>query len=129
MDITCNFIYNILYIKSALYNNIHYFQSKSSHIRQVVWNIAILKDMALIFLSASWHDKALEIISFITSNEGSVMGILNNKQINELLEICILQGYGYIALVRYIYIYILFIYHLTLYMYIYVYIFELYIIR
>lgn len=107
MDFTCNFIYDLLYIESALYNNIHYFQSKSSSIRQVVWNIVILKDMALVLLRASLHDKALEIISFIISNERSIMGILNNNQINELLEICISQGYGYIALVRcYIYIYI-----------------------
>ncbi|KAL2720511.1 hypothetical protein V1478_010087 [Vespula squamosa] len=73
-------------------------QSKSSSIRQVLWNVLILKDIALVFLRAGWYDKASEIISFIISEEAPMMGALNVTQVNELLEICILQGYASIAL-------------------------------
>ncbi|XP_043684907.1 protein PTCD3 homolog, mitochondrial isoform X2 [Vespula pensylvanica] len=76
----------------------HFKQSKSSSIRQVLWNVVILKDIALVLLRASWYNEASEIISFIISHEAPMMGALNVTQINELLEICILQGYASIAL-------------------------------
>ncbi|KAI4477965.1 hypothetical protein M0804_012445 [Polistes exclamans] len=69
-----------------------------SDIRKFIWDIDILKDILLLLLRGNWENQAYEIISFMISNEELITGKLDATQINELLEICISQSYGSIAL-------------------------------
>ncbi|KAK2586022.1 hypothetical protein KPH14_010590 [Odynerus spinipes] len=73
-------------------------QSKISEIRQTLWDATILGKIMLLLLRASWYDQTLEIIYFMIHKAMYVMGALEDEHVNKLLEICILHGYGPIAL-------------------------------
>ncbi|KAI4480739.1 hypothetical protein M0802_014112 [Mischocyttarus mexicanus] len=73
-------------------------QSKVSNMRQIIWDVDILYDTVLLLLRADWYDQAYTILSSIITNEAYMTGKLNAAQIDELLKICISQGYKSIPL-------------------------------